>query len=334
MSADFKSLPKIELHCHLDASVRVATVAELGRRIGLNLPTALEPALVAPEICSDLADYLVRIDLALEVMQHRDHLVRISREVVEDLAVDGTIYGEIRFAPQLHLRNGLTMQEVLNAVDEGLKQGERQTGMKTGLIVCCLRHESGERSLEIAKLAVNNRDKVCALDLAGDEARYIGAPHAEAFALAKREGLRRTVHAGEAAGPESIREALDLLGAERIGHGVRIDESSELQERAKAARLPLEMCPLSNVQTRAANSLTEHPIDRLFRKGLHVTVNTDCRTVSFTTLTKEFERLENTFHWGVAEFHQCQRNSAEAAFVSDEVRAGLLRRLAAAKAAS
>jgi adenosine deaminase len=334
MSADFKSLPKIELHCHLDASVRVATVAELGRRIGLNLPTALEPALVAPEICSDLADYLVRIDLALEVMQHRDHLVRISREVVEDLAVDGTIYGEIRFAPQLHLRNGLTMQEVLNAVDEGLKQGERQTGMKTGLIVCCLRHESGERSLEIAKLAVNNRDKVCALDLAGDEARYIGAPHAEAFALAKREGLRRTVHAGEAAGAESIREAIDLLGAERIGHGVRIDESSELQERAKAARLPLEMCPLSNVQTRAANSLTEHPIDRLFRKGLHVTVNTDCRTVSFTTLTKEFERLENTFHWGVAEFHQCQRNSAEAAFVSDEVRAGLLRRLAAAKAAS
>ena len=228
MTVDFKSLPKIELHCHLDASVRVSTVGELGRKIGLSLPVPLEPALVAPECCIDLADYLVRIDLALEVMQHREHLVRISREIVEDLAADGTIYGEIRFAPQLHLRNGLTMQEVLNAVDEGLKQGERQTGMKTGLIVCCLRHESGERSLEIAKLAVNNRDKVCALDLAGDEARYIGAPHAEAFALAKREGLRRTVHAGEAAGAESIREAIDLLGAERIGHGVRIEESERI----------------------------------------------------------------------------------------------------------
>jgi adenosine deaminase len=228
----------------------------------------------------------------------------------------------------------MTMQEVLNAVDEGLKQGERQTGMKTGLIVCCLRHESGERSLEIAKLAVNNRDKVCALDLAGDEARYVGAPHAEAFALAKREGLRRTVHAGEAAGAESIREAIDLLGAERIGHGVRIEESSELQERAKATRLPLEMCPLSNVQTRATNSLPEHPIDRLFRKGLHITVNTDCRTVSLTTLTKEFERLQDTFQWGAEEFHRCQRNSAEAAFVSDEVRTDLLRRLSVAKAAS
>ncbi len=309
-------------------------MAELGRKIGLDLPTPLEPALVAPECCVDLADYLVRIDLALEVMQHRDHLVRISREIVEDLAADGTIYGEIRFAPQLHLRNGLKMQEVLNAVHEGLKQGEQLTGMKTGLIVCCLRHESGERSVEIAKLAANNRDKVCALDLAGDEARYIGAPHVEAFALAKREGLRRTVHAGEAAGAESIREALDLLGAERIGHGVRIIESTDLEERAKTTRLPLEMCPLSNVQTRATNSLAEHPIDRLFRKGLRVTVNTDCRTVSSTNLTNEFQRLENTFRWGMPEFHQCQRNSAEAAFVTDEVRADLLRRLTAAKAAS
>jgi adenosine deaminase len=333
MPIDFKSLSKIELHCHLDASVRVSTVADLGRKIGLSLPTPLEPALIAPETCIDLADYLIRIDLALEVMQHRDHLIRISREIVEDLAADCTIYGEIRFAPQLHLRNGLTMQQVLNAVHEGLKQGERQTGMRTGLIVCCLRHESGERSLEIAKLAVNNRHKVCALDLAGDEARYIGAPHAEAFALAKREGLRRTVHAGEAAGPESIREAIDLLGAERIGHGVRITESDELQNRAKATRLPLEMCPLSNVQTRAANSLAEHPIDRLFREGLHITLNTDCRTVSHTTLTTEFQRLENIFNWGAAEFHQCQRNSAEAAFVSDEIRADLLRQLVSAKSA-
>jgi len=226
------------------------------------------------------------------------------------------------------------MQEVLNAVHEGLQQGEQQAEMKTGLIVCCLRHESVGRSLEIAKLAVNNRDKVCALDLAGDEARYIGAPHAEAFALAKREGLRRTVHAGEAAGPDSIREALDVLGAERIGHGVRIIESDELQNRAKVSRLPLEICPLSNIQTRAATSLPEHPIDQLFRKGLHVTLNTDCRTVSYTTLSNEFERLENTFHWGLSEFHQCQRNSAEAAFVTDEVRAELLRRLTTAKAAS
>lgn len=333
MSVDIKSLPKIELHCHLDASVRVATVAELGGEIGLDLPTPLEPALIAPEWCIDLADYLVRIDLALEVMQHREHLVRISREIVEDLAADGTIYGEIRFAPQLHLRHGLTMQEVLNAVHEGLKQGEQKTGIKTGLIVCCLRHESGKHSLEIAELAVNNRDKVCALDLAGDEARYIGATHAEAFALAKREGLRRTVHAGEAAGPDSIREALDLLGAERIGHGVRIIESTELQDRAKTTRLPLEMSPLSNVQTRAANSLSEHPIDSLFRKGLHVTVNTDCRTVSLTTVTNEFERLENAFQWGLAEFHQCQLHSAEAAFVTDEERADLLRRLTADKAA-
>src|ERR1700743_2423984 len=156
MPVDYKSLPKIELHCHLDASVRVATVAELGRKIGIDLPAPLEQALVAPAICIYLSDYLCRIDLALEEMQRREHLVRISRELVEDLAADGTIYGEIRCAPQLHLRNGLKMQEVLNAVSEGLKQGEQTTGMRTGLIVCCLRHESGERSLEIAKLAAHN----------------------------------------------------------------------------------------------------------------------------------------------------------------------------------
>jgi adenosine deaminase len=332
MPLDFRSLPKIELHCHLDASVRVATVADLGRKIGLALSTPLESALIAPEICLDLADYLVRIDLALEVMQHRDHLVRISREIVEDLAADGVIYGEVRFAPQLHLRNGLSMQEVLNAVHEGVQQGERQTGIATGLIVCCLRPEPAERSLEIAKLAVKNRDKACALDLAGDEARYIGAPHAKAFALAKNEGLRRTVHAGEAAGPDSIREALDVLGAERIGHGVRIAESNELQDRAKATRLPLEMCPLSNVQTRAAVSLNAHPIDRLFRKGLHVTVGTDARTVSDTTVSAEFDRLEKTFGWGAAEFWHCQEHALEAAFVSDGVRAVLQSKITRAAA--
>jgi adenosine deaminase len=330
MPVDFTKLPKIELHCHLDASVRVSTVADLGRKIGLDLPTPLEPALIAPEICIDLADYLVRIDLALEVMQHRDHLVRIAREIVEDLADDGVIYGEIRFAPQLHLRNGLTMQEVLNAVHEGLLQGEQRTGIKTGLIACCLRHEPADRSLEIATLAVKNRDKVCALDLAGDEARYIGAPHAGPFALAKSEGLRRTVHAGEAAGAESIREALDLLGAERIGHGVRIDESVELQDRAKALRLPLEMCPLSNTQTRAAVSLKAHPIDRLFRRGLHVTVSTDARTVSDTTVSKEFDRLEKTFGWGASEFWRCQEYAAEAAFASEELRTILTGKIAQA----
>jgi adenosine deaminase len=330
MPTDFRKLPKIELHCHLDASVRIATVAELGRQIGLTLPEPLAPALVAPEVCLDLADFLLRIDLALEVMQHREQLVRIAREVVEDLALDGVIYGEVRFAPQLHLRQGLTLQEVVYAVHEGLRQGQQEFGLATGLILCCLRHEPAARSVEIAKLALANRDKVCALDLAGDEARFPGATHAEAFALARAEGLRRTVHAGEAAGADSIREALELLAAERIGHGVRIEESAEVEEAVKEAAVALEMCPLSNVQTRAATSLAHHPIDRLLRKGLRVTVSTDARTVSLTTVSAEFDRLAATFGWGAAEFWRCQHHAAEAAFVSPQMRRNLAATLSAA----
>jgi adenosine deaminase len=330
MPTDFRKLPKIELHCHLDASVRIATVADLGRQIGLTLPEPLAPALVAPEICLDLADFLLRIDLALEVMQHRDQLVRIAREFVEDLALDGVIYGEVRFAPQLHLRQGLLLQEVVDAVHEGLRQGEQEFGVRTGLILCCLRHETAARSVEIAKLALANRDKVCALDLAGDEARFSGAPHADAFALARAEGLRRTVHAGEAAGADSIREALELLGAERIGHGVRIEESAEVEEAVKNAAVALEMCPLSNVQTRAAISIANHPIDRLLRKGLRVTVSTDARTVSPTTVSSEFDRLAATFGWGATEFWRCQHHAAEAAFVSPQLRVALETRLSEA----
>src|ERR1700730_11524071 len=330
MPTDFRKLPKIDPHCHLDASVRIATVAELGRQIGLTLPEPLAPALVAPEICLNLADFLLRIDLALEVMQHRDQLIRIAREFVEDLALDRVIYGEVRFAPQLHLRQGLTLQEVVEAVHEGLLQGQREFGVATGLILCCLRHEPRARSVEIATLALANRDKVCALDLAGDEARFSGAAHAEAFALARAEGLRRTVHAGEAAGAESIAEALMVLGAERIGHGVRIEESSEVEQAVREAGVTLEMCPLSNVQTRAATSLAGHPIDRLLRRGLRVTVSTDARTVSPTTVSAEFDRLASTFGWGEPEFWRCQRHAVEAGFVSEQMRSVLASKLSQA----
>lgn len=322
----FQGLPKIELHCHLDASVRVRTVADIGQRLGLKIPD-LRAALVAPETCLDLADYIKRIDLALEVMQEYESLSRIAYEYVEDLTADGVIYGEVRFAPQLHLRRGLSMQEVLNAVSEGLAEGERRFGVRMGLIVCCLRHQPTEVSVALAKLAINNRDKVCALDLAGDEARFGGAPHAAAFDLARDAGLPRTVHAGEAAGAQSAIEALDLLHAQRIGHGVRVDSDAQLVARVRSESIPLEMCPISNVKTRAVASVKTHPIDRLFRKGVPVTVSTDGRTVCENNLTAEFEQLARDWGWGLNEFSACQKNAAEAAFVSPEIRKELLARI-------
>lgn len=246
---------------------------------------------------------------------------------MKDLHADGVIYGEVRFAPQLHTRGGLRLQEVVEAVNQGLAEGMEKTGVRVGLILCCLRHEDAQSSLAIARLAIANADIVCGLDLAGDEARYAGAPHRAAFELARSAGLRRTVHAGEAAGAESIREAIEVLGAERIGHGVRIEESPDLIEYVHEQGITLEMCPLSNYQTRAVSSLATHPINGLLRKNVRVTVSTDGRTVSLTTVTSEFERLEKLFGWGFDEFSRCQENAANGAFISSTERSALLARL-------
>ena len=330
---NFVKLSKIELHCHLDCCVRLETAAELAQAMKIVVPQPLRTALVAPELCNDLADYLSRVELAVALMQTPESLMRIARELVEDFAADGVIYGEVRFAPQLHRRRGLTLRQVLDAAHEGLVQGQKDFKVRTGLILCCLRHEPAELSLEIAKLAVANPDKICALDLAGDEARYPGSPHRAAFQLAREAGLRRTVHAGEASGPASVREALDELFAERIGHGVRLEQDPELVEDVCARAIPLEMCPKSNVQTRAASSLAGHPITRLLRKGVRVTVNTDARTTSETSITREFELLAQSHGWGLAEFWQCQKHAAEAAFAPAAVKAELMRSIAAAEAA-
>ncbi|HVR70977.1 MAG TPA: adenosine deaminase [Vicinamibacteria bacterium] len=320
--------PKVELHNHLDAGVRVSTVAAIGRELGLALPDPLEPALVAPEVCADLADLLSRIDLALEVMQRPRDLARIAEELVEDLAADGVVYGEVRFAPQLHTRRGLDPRTVVETVSHALRRAGERHGVETGLILCCLRHETREESRAVAELAAANRDRVCALDLAGDEGGFpSAAPHRDAFAIAKEAGLRRTVHAGENGGPACVAEALDLLGAERIGHGVRVVEDAALVERVVADGVPLEMCPRSNVQTRAAASLAAHPIDGLLRRGARVTVSTDGRTTCGTTVTAEFESLARQFGWGRREFLACQGHAARAAFLDDHGRDRLLRRL-------
>lgn len=324
----FRDLPKIELHCHLDACVRLETAADIGRELGLSLPARLDDALVAPEVCESLFDYIRRLDLALEVMQRAPDLSRIARELVEDCARDGVVYVEVRFAPLIHTRRGLTPQQVVEAVHAGLTESGDAHGVATGLILCCLRHRPGEEALAVARLAAGNAGRVCALDLAGDEGGHPdAAAHAAAFRLARDAGLHRTAHAGENAGAPSIRQALDLLGAERIGHGVRVTEDPALVERVAAEGVALDMCPRSNVQTRAVASLSAHPIDRLLRRGVSVTVSTDGRTTSDTSVTAEFDRLRAEFGWGRAEFLACQRNAANAAFAPPSVRSELLARL-------
>jgi adenosine deaminase len=317
----------------MDACMRVDTAAAIARELHFPVPEPLRDALVAPEFCGDLADYLTRIELAVQLMQHPEHLYRVAHELVATFAADGIIYGEVRFAPQLHLRKGLSLQQVLDVVHSGLAAAGKEYAIGTGLILCCLRHQPLALSLDVVKLALANRDKVCAVDLAGDEARYSGLTHAPAFKLASNAGLHVTIHAGEAAGPTSVREAFDNLFAERIGHGVRIEHDARLVEDVRARAIPLEMCPKSNVQTRAASSLATHPVSRLLRDGVRVTVNTDCRTTSDTSISAEFDLLQRVHGWDLPEFWQCQRNAAEAVFAPESTRADLLRRIGEAEAA-
>jgi adenosine deaminase len=326
-------MPKVELHCHLDGCLRLETAADIAGETGTPVPGALREALIAPEVCADLGDYLTRIDLALSLLQRPQDLRRAARELAEDMARDGVVYGEVRFAPQLHTRAGLDLPEVLAAVHAGLQEGSRAHGVRLGLIVCALRHQPAPIGLEVARLAAARRDQVCALDLAGDEGRFPDCtPHGPAFAVARDAGLHLTAHAGENAGAESVRGALDVLGVRRIGHGVRVEEDPDLVSRVIEEEIALDMCPRSNVQTRAVAGLGVHPIDRLRRRGAAVTVSTDGRTLSETTVTDELLRLRDFFGWGLDELRECQRHAARAAFAPQDVREDLLRRIDAVPA--
>ena len=320
-----RNLPKIELHVHLDTSVRPQTVGELASQQGICVLGDLNSALIAPPICNNLADYLTRVDLALQVLQTAAALERVAYELVEDMAAENMVYAEIRYAPQLCIRQGLSMQQVIDAVAAGLQAARVDFGVRTGQIICCLRHDPSALSHEVAQYAIANwaPGKVVGLDLAADEAVYDGIPHRTAFRLARGVGLPCTVHAGEAAGGESVREAIEVLGAQRIGHGVHLQQDPSLYAPVRTRHIALEMCPTSNVQTRAVPSLAQHPIDRYLKYDLPVTVNTDGRTTSNTTLTREYMSLVRQFGWGLPELQRVVLAAAASAFVSDEAREDL-----------
>ncbi|TQN33383.1 adenosine deaminase [Haloactinospora alba] len=306
---------RVELHCHLDGSVRPDTVAELAAEEGEPLTVPATEALVAPPVCGSLVEFLGYLDLALRVLQTPHALGRAARELVEDWHADGLVYGEVRFAPQLHQQRGMTMDDAVRAVAGGLREGAAATGVRTGLLLCCLRHQPPEVSESVVDTALRWPDLVCGVDLAGDETQP-GTPHRSAFDAAHAAGLPVTIHAGEVAGPESVWEAVDVLGAARVGHGVRAPGDSALLERLRADGIALETCPTSNVQTRAVPGLARHPADALLRAGLPVTVSTDTRTTSATTVGGEFRALAGQFGWGEDEEARCQHHARAAAFGS------------------
>ena len=348
---DIRSLPKISLHDHLDGGLRPQTILELADEVGLALPAEnakdLKKWFEKSADSGSLVEYLKTFDITTGVMQTRDQLQRVAREFVLDLANDGVIYGEVRWAPEQHLTRGLTLDETVEAVQDGLEEGmqivEAQGGfIRTGQLVTAMRHN--DRGLEIAELAVRHRNNgVVGFDIAGPEKGFLPSRHKVAFDYLASEMFPITVHAGEADGIESIKDAIVSGRALRLGHGVRIiedimfsrnDGETDLVVLGPVAEwvhdrgIVLETSPSSNLQTGAiemiGNSMSDHPIDVLYDLGFKVTINTDNRLMSGTSLTREIELLIDAFGYGLADLEIMQINAAEGAFQAIDDREELI----------
>jgi adenosine deaminase len=336
--------PKALLHDHLDGGLRPATIVELAAAYGYDrLPTtdpvALGAWFVEAADSGSLERYLETFAHTVGVMQTRDALVRVAAECAEDLAADGCVYAEVRFAPELHVEQGLALDEVVEAVLEGFRVGESRAAVAGRPIVVrtlLTAMRTAARSREIAELTVRYRDAgVVGFDIAGAEAGFPPSRHLDAFNYLRGESCHFTIHAGEAFGLPSIHEAVAFCGCERLGHGVRIVDDIELAPDGTARlgrlaayvrdlRIPLELCPTSNVQTGAAPSIAEHPIRLLADLRFRVTVNTDNRLMSGTSMTREMLLLSEAFGWGLPELQWLTVNALKSAFIPFDQRLALI----------
>lgn len=323
-------LPKAELHTHLDGCVRPATLLELADQAGVELPAATSEGIADVMLvrhARNLEEYLDRYKVTVGVLQSADALARVARELVEDAAAETIRYLEVRFCPALHAP-GVSIEEALDAVCDGLRVGEQATGTITRVIACGLRTLPPSTSLAIARAAVRHRDtRVLAFDLAGGEAGHPPAAHRAAFETARDGGLRITCHAGEGAGAEYIRQALALCHAERIGHGVRLEEDPVLQTDVATRGIPLEMCLTSNVHTRTVARLDAHPFSRYLALGIPVTLNTDSRLMDRTTLTEEYWLAHTALGLDAGALRRVALHAFQHAFLEDADKAALVRRV-------
>ena len=349
-----RTVPKVLLHDHLDGGLRPATIVELARETGYQgLPSRDVGEVIrwmtGPPQRGNLELYLQAFKHTVGVMQTRDALIRVAAECAENLAADGVVYAEVRFAPELHVTKGLSLDQVVDAVLEGFRRGSAGRGITVYALLTAMR--TAARSLEIAELAVRHRDEgVVGFDIAGAEAGSPPSRHLDAFQYVARENFHITIHAGEGFGLPSIWEALQWCGAERLGHGVRIvDDISvgadgaislgRLASYVRDRRIPLEMCPTSNVQTGAAPSISEHPIGLLRQLSFRVTVNTDNRLMSEVSLSSEFAALSGAFGYGWSDVEWLTINAMKSAFAPFDQRLHIINTVlkpgfAVAKAAS
>jgi len=322
---DYQSLLKVELHLHLDCSLSYKVVEQIDPAITYE---EYKESFIAPPKCTDLNNYLLRAVKGFQLMQTKEQLRMVTFDLMEQLKSDNVIYAEIRFAPLLHISQGLTPAEVVQTINDALTVGIHNTGVEARLILCTLRHYFQEQSMETVKLVEKFKgSKVVAFDIAGDEAGYPIDAHTAAFIYAKEKNIYTTSHAGEACGAQSVWETLHHFHPSRIGHGIRSVEDERLLDFLKKKDIHLEVCPTSNVQTNVVDTINDHPAGKIYQHGVSMSINTDARTVSPITLTSEYALLEKTFGWGKEHFLTCNLEAIEHSFCEDSLKQELKQKI-------
>lgn len=324
-----KNLPKIELHCHLDGSLRVDTAIDLAKKEGIPLESYefndVKKLLSIDKNCSSLDEYLEKFHLPNKLMQSKENLKRIAFELMEDGARENIKYMEIRFAPILHINSGLSLEEVIEAVIDGIKKAEDIYDIKGNVIISCMRNFDIKHVYDSIKAGEKFIKKgVVGIDLAATEKEDFAYDYIEAIKEAKRHGFRITVHAGETGFGKNVKQAIELLEAERIGHGIYIYNDDEAYKIVKEKGVFLEVCPKSNIDTKAINDYKEHPLYNYYKDNIKITLNTDNRTVSNINLSDEINNVINTFNLSLEDYKKIYINSVNAAFCDEKTKKQLL----------
>jgi adenosine deaminase len=315
---DWTDFPKVELHLHLDCSLSYEVVSQIDPSITLE---QYRRDFIAPDKCEDLADYLKRAPSSYPLMQTEEQLRLVTLDLFEQLREDNVLYAELRFAPLLHTDGGLSAHQVVASVEKATAEAIRKIGVEARIILCTLRYYSQAQSLETVHLVEDFRGTyVAGFDIAADRPGNVIDDHLPAFRYARDQGIPYTAHAGETRGPDNVWDTVQHFAPARLGHGVPCLERPALVEHLLEHRIHLELCPTCNVQTNTFYTYADHPIDKLYRAGASVGVNTDTRTISNITLSEEYAKLHETFGWEPEDFFNCNRNALEAAFIPDAVR--------------
>lgn len=318
---ELKELPKIELHCHLDGSLSKGFIEKrLSRKVSWT-------ELSVTEDCGSLEEYLEKFDLPGQCLKDEEGLEQAGYDVLRTMSKENVIYSEIRFAPLLSVTESMDTEQVIRSLIKGLEKGKQDFGIESNVIVCAMRHHSMEQNYGMIKTARKFLGKgVCAADLAGAEAQYPMLEFMELFRKTKELGMPFTIHAGECGNPENISDALKV-GAKRIGHGIAMKGRADIQKMVKNLGVGIEMCPISNLQTKAVKSIREYPIREFLDAGLLVTIHTDNRTVSDTSMTKELDFIQKTYGISDDEIERMMENAVDVAFVNDEMKERLRKKL-------